>query len=89
VRVISKHTGGAFGVKGLIWPHEAVAALAARILGRPVRIVVSRANMYSFFGYQTRIVQKMGLGADETGALAAITHDVINQRHSTQHPPCA
>jgi xanthine dehydrogenase YagR molybdenum-binding subunit len=52
VRVISKHTGGAFGVKGLIWPQEALAALAAKIVGRPVRIVLSRADMYSFLGYQ-------------------------------------
>jgi xanthine dehydrogenase YagR molybdenum-binding subunit len=78
VRVISQHTGGAFGVKGLIWPHEALAVLAARIVARPVRIVLSRANMYSFLGYQPRIVQKLGLGADGRGALAAITHDVVN-----------
>ena len=78
VRVISKHTGGAFGVKGLIWPQEALAAIAAKIVERPVRIVLSRANMYSFLGYQPRIVQKMGLGADERGTLAAVTHDVVN-----------
>jgi xanthine dehydrogenase YagR molybdenum-binding subunit len=78
VRVISKHTGGAFGVKGLIWPQEALAALAAKIVGRPVRIVLSRADMYSFLGYQPRIIQKMGLGADKKGALTAITHDVVN-----------
>jgi xanthine dehydrogenase YagR molybdenum-binding subunit len=78
VRVISKHTGGAFGVKGLIWPQEALAALAAKIVGRPVRIVLSRADMYSFLGYQPRIVQKMALGADEKGALMAVTHDVVN-----------
>jgi xanthine dehydrogenase YagR molybdenum-binding subunit len=78
VRVLSKHTGGAFGVKGLIWPQEALAAIAAKIVARPVRIALSRANMYSFLGYQPRIVQKMGLGADEAGTLAAVMHDVIN-----------
>jgi len=78
VRVISKHTGGAFGVKGLIWPQEALAALAAKTVGRPVRVVLSRANMYSFLGYQPRIVQKMALGADDRGVLAAVTHDVVN-----------
>ncbi len=78
VRVISQHTGGAFGVKGLIGAHEALAAQAARIAGRPVRIALSRANMYSFLGYQPRIVQKMGLGADEKGILTGITHDVVN-----------
>jgi xanthine dehydrogenase YagR molybdenum-binding subunit len=83
VRVISQHTGGAFGVKGLIWPHEALAALAARIAALPVRIALSRANMYSFLGYQPRIVQKIGLGADKKGALAAITHDVVNLTTTT------
>jgi xanthine dehydrogenase YagR molybdenum-binding subunit len=78
VRVISQHTGGAFGVKGLIWPQEVLAAIAAKIVARPVRIVLSRANMYSFLGYQPRIVQKIGLGADEKGTLAAVTHDVVN-----------
>src|SRR4029077_6484887 len=68
----------AFGLKGLIGSHEAVAAQAARIAGRPVRIALSRAHMYSFLGYQPRIVQKMGLGADEKGTLAAVTHDVVN-----------
>jgi xanthine dehydrogenase YagR molybdenum-binding subunit len=78
VRVISKHTGGAFGVKGLIYPQEALAALAAKTVMRPVRIILSRANMYSFLGYQARMVQKMGLGADERGALTVITHDAVN-----------
>jgi xanthine dehydrogenase YagR molybdenum-binding subunit len=78
VRVIAKHTGGAFGAKGLIWPQDALAAFAAKIVGRPVRIVLSRANMYSFLGYQPRIVQKIALGADKTGALTAIAHDVVN-----------
>jgi xanthine dehydrogenase YagR molybdenum-binding subunit len=83
VRVISEHTGGAFGAKGLIYSHEALAALAASILKRPVRVVLSRANMYSVLGYQTRIVQKMGLGADDRGSLSAVTHDVINLTSAT------
>ncbi|UCI05173.1 xanthine dehydrogenase family protein molybdopterin-binding subunit [Mesorhizobium sp. B1-1-8] len=78
VRVISKHTGGAFGVKGLLWPQEALAALAAKIVQRPVRVVLSRADMYSFLGYQPRIVQKVGVGSDDKGVLAAITHHVVN-----------
>ncbi|HEX4158959.1 MAG TPA: xanthine dehydrogenase family protein molybdopterin-binding subunit [Rhizomicrobium sp.] len=83
VRVISEHTGGAFGAKGLIYSHEALAALAARMMNRPVRIVLSRSNMYSVLGYQTRIVQKMGLGADDKGSLSAVTHDVINLTSAT------
>jgi xanthine dehydrogenase YagR molybdenum-binding subunit len=83
VRIISEHTGGAFGAKGLIYSHEALAALAASIVNRPVRIALSRSNMYSFLGYQTRIVQRMGLGSDDKGALSAVTHDVINLTSAT------
>jgi xanthine dehydrogenase YagR molybdenum-binding subunit len=78
VRVISEHTGGAFGAKGLMYSHEALAALAAKVLARPIRIVLSRSNMYAFGGFQPRIVQKMGLGADDKGTLSAVTHDVVN-----------
>jgi xanthine dehydrogenase YagR molybdenum-binding subunit len=78
VRIICTHTGGAFGTKGLIYPHEAIAALAAKVIALPVRIVLSRANMYAFLSYQPRVAQKVGLGADESGALSAVTHDVVN-----------
>jgi xanthine dehydrogenase YagR molybdenum-binding subunit len=78
VRVISQHTGGGFGVKGFIWPHELLAVLAAKVVGRPVRLVLTRANMYSFLGYQPRIAQKIALGTDPAGHLAGITHDVVS-----------
>jgi xanthine dehydrogenase YagR molybdenum-binding subunit len=78
VRVIAQHTGGGFGVKGFIWPHELLAALAAKIVGRPVRIALARADMYSFLGYQPRVAQRMALGADADGRLTAIAHDVVS-----------
>lgn len=78
VRVISEHTGGGFGGKGYIWPHELFAAAAARIAGRPVKLVLTRANLYSCLGYQPRITHKMGLGADDGGRLTSVNHDVVN-----------
>jgi xanthine dehydrogenase YagR molybdenum-binding subunit len=78
VRVISQHTGGGFGGKGWVWPHEVLAAAAARIAGRPVRLVLSRADLYSCLGYQPRIAHKVALGADGSGRLTAVMHDVIN-----------
>jgi xanthine dehydrogenase YagR molybdenum-binding subunit len=78
VRVIAQHTGGGFGGKGWVWPHEVLAAAAARIVGRPVKLVLSRANLYSCLGYQPRIAQKVMLGADRDGRLAAVQHDVVN-----------
>jgi xanthine dehydrogenase YagR molybdenum-binding subunit len=78
VRVRSPHTGGAFGCKGLVWPHQIIAAAAARIAGRPVRIVLSRAQMYSTVAYQPQMVQTVSLAAAGDGRLAAIEHESIN-----------
>ncbi len=78
VRVRSPHTGGAFGCKGIVWPHQIVAAAAARIAGRPVRIVLSRAQMYSTVPYLPQMVQTVSLAASGDGRLAAIEHESIN-----------
>jgi xanthine dehydrogenase YagR molybdenum-binding subunit len=78
VRVRSPHTGGAFGCKGLVWPHQIIAAAAARVAGRPVRIALSRAQMYSTVAYQPQMVQTVSLAASNDGRLAAIEHESIN-----------
>jgi xanthine dehydrogenase YagR molybdenum-binding subunit len=78
MRVISKHTGGGFGTKGWIWPQEILAPAAAKIAGRPVKLVLRRADMYSFLGYQPRIAHRMALAADDAGHLTALGHDVVN-----------
>ncbi|MCP9231391.1 xanthine dehydrogenase family protein molybdopterin-binding subunit [Mesorhizobium sp. LMG 17147] len=78
VRVISRHTGGGFGGKGWIWPHQVLAAAAARIMQRPVRLALSRANAYSCLGYQPRMAQKIVLAADRSGKLTAVQQDVVN-----------
>jgi xanthine dehydrogenase YagR molybdenum-binding subunit len=78
VRVICPHTGGGFGAKGYVWPHEILAAAAARAVSRPVRLTLTRANMYANVGYQPRIVQTLSLGAEANGRLTGIVHDVVN-----------
>ena len=78
VRVRSPHTGGAFGCKGLVWPHQIIAAAATRITARPVRIALSRAQMYSTVAYQPQMVQTVSLAASSDGRLAAIEHESIN-----------
>ena len=78
VRVIAPHTGGGFGVKGYIWPHEILAAAAARMVGRPVKLVLTRAQMYAVVGYQPQMWQRVTLGCDAEGRLTAMRHDVIN-----------
>jgi xanthine dehydrogenase YagR molybdenum-binding subunit len=78
VRVIAQHTGGGFGLKGFVWPHQVLAAAASRLAGRPVRLALTRADVYSCLGYQPRLAQRVALAADQRGALAAVNHDVVN-----------
>jgi xanthine dehydrogenase YagR molybdenum-binding subunit len=79
IRVRSPHTGGGFGAKGFVWPHQILAAAAARIVGRPVRIALSRAQMYSLIAYQPQLVQTVALATGTDGRLTA-----IDQRHVRQ-----
>jgi xanthine dehydrogenase YagR molybdenum-binding subunit len=78
VRVISPHTGGGFGCKGYVWPHEVLAAAAARVVGRPVRLQLTRAQQYSQVGHQPECRQTVTLGADASGKLTAVRHVAIN-----------
>jgi len=74
VRVVSHFTGGGFGSKGGAWSHEVLAALAARESGRPVKLVLTRRQMFGPVGGRPRTVQQVALGADRAGALTAIRH---------------
>jgi xanthine dehydrogenase YagR molybdenum-binding subunit len=79
VRVISPHVGGGFGSKGTPRPHSIVCAMAARLTGRPVKLAVTRQQMFTLTGYRTPTIQRVRLGADGDGRLTAIGHDVIEQ----------
>lgn len=77
VRVISPHVGGGFGGKGTTRPHAILAALAARAAGRPVKVALTRQQMFAVSGHRTPTIQHMRLGADAEGTLTAVAHDVI------------
>lgn len=74
IRVRAPYVGGGFGAKGSTWPHEIYAALAARRLGRPVRIGLSRADGFTAHGYHPGTIQRIALGARRDGTLTAIRH---------------
>lgn len=78
VRVICPHTGGGFGAKGYVWPHQILAPAAAKVAGRPVKLVLTRAQMYANVGYQPRMIQGVALGCDAAGQLTALRHEVVN-----------
>ncbi|GAA5116103.1 xanthine dehydrogenase family protein molybdopterin-binding subunit [Pseudonocardia adelaidensis] len=80
VRVICPYVGGGFGSKGTPHAHVVLAALAARAVpGRPVKLALTRQQMFSLAGYRTPTIQRVQLGAERDGRLVAIAHDVIEQ----------
>lgn len=76
VQVLSPFVGGAFG-SGLRPQYQvALAAMAALKLKRPVRVMLTRAQMYGLC-YRPAAIERLSLGAYPDGALAAVTHEAI------------
>jgi xanthine dehydrogenase YagR molybdenum-binding subunit len=75
VRVICPFIGGAFGSAGGTWPHQLLTAYAARQLRQPVKLVLTRRQMYNSIGYRPASRQRLAIGADDTGTITAIVHD--------------
>jgi xanthine dehydrogenase YagR molybdenum-binding subunit len=78
INVVSHFLGGGFGGKAYVWPHTLLAALAAKVLDRPVRLQLTRAQMYSMVGHQAATIQTIALGADKNGKLRGIHHESIS-----------
>jgi xanthine dehydrogenase YagR molybdenum-binding subunit len=79
VRLVSRFIGGGFGSKLPINPEVVLAALAARMLGRPVKVALTREQMFSNTGHRPTFRQRVRLGADRDGRLTAIAHEVWSQ----------
>ncbi len=75
VRVISPFVGGAFGSAGQTWPHQLLASFAARQVRRPVKLVLTRKQVYAGIGYRPTSRQRMAIAADRSGRIAAIIHE--------------
>ena len=75
VRVLCPYLGAGFGSKGNTWPPAVLAAMAARQVKRPVKLVLSRAQMYTSNGYRPRTVQKLKIASDADGGLVSVRHD--------------
>jgi len=75
VRVVSPFVGGAFGSALRTWPHVTLAALGARVARRPVKLMLSRREMYYGTGHRPYTDQRVALGATADGKLAAVVHD--------------
>ena len=80
VRVITKFVGSGFGGKLFPWTHCPLAAAAARQLGQPVKLVVSRKMMFQTVGHRPRTQQRVRLGATPEGKLVSLQHDYVYTR---------
>ena len=78
VRLVSYFIGGGFGCKGSVWSHVPLAALAAREVGKPVKLVLTRRQMYGPVGARPQTEQKITLGARRDGTLTAVSHESIS-----------
>jgi len=79
VRVINHFVGGGFGSKGAPWSHVLLAAIAAKVTGRAVKLVTTRPQMQVFVGHRPKTVQKLELGLDGNGLLTAMRHDTTSE----------
>lgn len=76
VHTICPFTGGGFGCKGSTWSHVVLAAMGAKMINRPVKIVVDRPQMFGPVGGRPETHQHIVLGARRDGKLVAMRHQV-------------
>ncbi|MER7891194.1 xanthine dehydrogenase family protein molybdopterin-binding subunit [Micromonospora sp. NPDC094482] len=74
IRVVSHAVGGSFGSKAMVWHHPALAALAARQVGRPVRLALTREQMFTSCGHREEQEQRITIGARADGRITALRH---------------
>jgi xanthine dehydrogenase YagR molybdenum-binding subunit len=79
VRVVSQYVGGAFGSKGSVWPHLLIGVVAAKVVGRPVKLWVPRRQLFFTNGHRPETEQRVALGATPDGKLVSLIHDGICQ----------
>jgi xanthine dehydrogenase YagR molybdenum-binding subunit len=75
VQVICPFIGGAFGTSLRTWPHVTLAAMAARQVNRPVKLVLTRKQMFFTTGHRPRTLQRVALGATPEGKLTSLIHE--------------
>lgn len=75
VRVITPHVGGAFGSRVLSWHDTVLAAAAAYRRKRPVKLVLTREQVFTVVGHRNQVNQTVKLGASRDGILTAISHE--------------
>ncbi|MBM2619413.1 xanthine dehydrogenase family protein molybdopterin-binding subunit [Actinoplanes sp. LDG1-06] len=75
VRVIARYTGGGFGSRVPAWNEAKLCAAAARALGRPLKVVLTREQLFTTVGHRSAVRQTVRLGAESDGRLIALSHE--------------
>ncbi|UCM89764.1 xanthine dehydrogenase family protein molybdopterin-binding subunit [Streptomyces marincola] len=75
VQLITQHVGGGFGGRVPVWSDAPLAAAAARELGRPVKLVLTREQVFTLAGHRSHLTQTVRLGASNDGILNAVSHE--------------
>jgi xanthine dehydrogenase YagR molybdenum-binding subunit len=90
VRILCPFIGGAFGSKGFQWSHTLLAAAAAKQVQRPVKLTLTRPQMFDSAGQRARTEQRLSIGADKTGKLVALRHATTTHSSPTHDytEPC-
>ncbi|MBB4908672.1 xanthine dehydrogenase family protein molybdopterin-binding subunit [Actinophytocola algeriensis] len=84
IRVVSPYLGGGFGAKGPTWSHTLLTAAAARLARGPVKLVLTRAQMYTMNGHRAEYRRGLRLGATRQGRLTAIVDTSTAQLTRTE-----
>lgn len=82
ITVNAEHVGGAFGMGLRTWPYEIAGVMGAQKVGRPLKLVLHREQMFTNVGHRPETIQKIGLGATEDGKLVGITHEATGETSS-------
>jgi xanthine dehydrogenase YagR molybdenum-binding subunit len=82
IQVNSEFVGGGFGMALKTWPVEIAAVMASKHLSKPVKLVITRSQMFTMVGNRPAAVQTIGLGASKDGKLTGITHRAFGETSS-------
>ncbi|MFF4653741.1 xanthine dehydrogenase family protein molybdopterin-binding subunit [Streptomyces sp. NPDC001380] len=78
IRVLAPFVGGGFGAGLRVWPHTILTAMAAREVRRPVKLVLTRPQMFTSVGHRPDSIQRIKIGATSSGGLVALEHHAVS-----------
>ena len=85
IRILSPLVGGAFGSKSFLWMHVALCAVAAREVGHPVKLVLTRDQMFSSTGHRPRTEQQLSLVADDHARILSTEQHTLTETSTVAH----